>query len=170
MINIVRNLAYFVILILVQILLLNNIHFLRLVTPFLYIYFIIKLPVGYTSVQVTILSFLLGIVIDMLSNTPGMHAAACTLAGFARPFIIQIFMRENLSENLIPSYKTFGYGHFIRIVLLLVTVHHVALFLIESVTLFDPLFLTIRVVAGIATTTVLICAVESFNKESRRND
>jgi rod shape-determining protein MreD len=166
MINIVRNLVYFVVLVLVQVLLLNNIHFLRLVTPFLYIYFIIKLPVGYSSVRVTFLSFLLGIVMDMLSNTPGMHAAACTLAGFARPFIIQAFMREDLSENLIPSYKTFGYGQFIRFTLLFVSLHHAALFLIESTMLFDPLFLAIRVAAGIVVTTLFICVAESFIKES----
>jgi hypothetical protein len=107
---------------------------------------------------------------DMLSNTSGMHAAACTLAGFVRPYIIQIFVREDLPGNLAPSYKVFGYGHFIRFTLLFVSLHHVALFLIESITLFDPLFLTIRVVAGIVMTTLFICAVESFNKESRRND
>ena len=69
MINIVRGLLYFTVFVLIQVLILNNIHFLRLLTPFLYIYFIIKLPVGYSSVLVTFLSFLLGLVIDALSNT-----------------------------------------------------------------------------------------------------
>jgi rod shape-determining protein MreD len=170
MINVAKGLVYFTMLVLVQVLVLNNIHFLRLVTPFLYIYFIIKLPVGYSSVRLTFLSFLLGIVMDMLSNTPGMHAAACTLAGFARPFIIRMFMREDLPENLTPSYKTFGFGHFVRYTLFFVLLHHVSLFLIESLSLFDPLFLAIRTVAGVAMTTVFICAVESFNRESRRNE
>ncbi|MDR2118707.1 MAG: rod shape-determining protein MreD [Tannerellaceae bacterium] len=170
MINVVRGLLYFVILVSVQVLVLNNIHFLRLLTPFLYIYVIIKFPVGYSSVQVTFLSFLLGLIIDILSNTSGMHAAACTLAGFVRPYIIQIFMREDLPENLYPSYKTLGYGNFIRFAFVLVLLHHVSLFLIESLTLFDPLFFTIRVVASIAITTLLICTVEAFNKESRKNE
>jgi rod shape-determining protein MreD len=170
MINTIRSLIYFVALVLTQALVVNNIHFLRLMTPFLYVYFIIKLPVGRSSVQTTFLSFLLGITIDILSNTSGMHAAACTFAGFARPFIIRIFMREDLPENLIPSYKTFGYGGFIRFTLMIVILHHVSLFLIESLTLFDPLFLMIRIVAGIALTTLLICLVEAFNRESRRNE
>ncbi|MDR1556186.1 MAG: rod shape-determining protein MreD [Tannerellaceae bacterium] len=168
MINTIRSLIYFVILVLTQVLVLNNIHFLRLMTPFLYIYFIIKLSVGHSSVQTTFLSFLLGITIDILSNTSGMHAAACTLVGFARPFVIRIFMREDLPENLIPSYKTFGYGGFIRFTLLLVILHHVCLFLLESLSLFDPLFLTIRILAGIILTSLLICMVEAFNRESRR--
>ncbi|MDR2810372.1 MAG: rod shape-determining protein MreD [Tannerellaceae bacterium] len=170
MINIVRGLLYFVVLVLVQVLILNNIHFLRLVTPFLYIYFIIKLPIGYSSVQITFLSFLLGLVIDALSNTSGMHTAACTLIGFVRPYIIQLFMRENLPENLYPSYKTFGYGNFIRFTFVLVLLHHVSLFLIESLTLFDPLFLAIRILAGIVMTTTFICMVEAFNRETRTNE
>jgi rod shape-determining protein MreD len=161
MVNIFRGIVFFIVLVLTQVLILNNIHFLRLITPFLYIYFIIKLPVGYSSVQITILSFILGITIDILSNTPGMHAAACTLAGFSRPYIIKIFMREDLPESSSPSYDTFGIGGFIRFTGTLVILHHTALFLAESLTLFDPLFLAIRIVAGVGMTTLLICIVDA---------
>ncbi len=82
MINLLRGLVYFVVLVLIQALILNNIHFLRIATPFLYLYFIIKMPVGTSRDLVVLFSFLIGLVIDMFSNTPGMHAAACTLAGF----------------------------------------------------------------------------------------
>ena len=79
-------------------------------------------------------------------------------------------MREDLPENLYPSYKTFGYGNFIRFTFVLVLLHHVALFLIETLTLFDPLFLTVRILASITMTTVFICIVEAFNLEARRNE
>ena len=46
MINLLRGLVYFVVLVLIQALILNNIHVLRIATPFLYLYFIIKMPVG----------------------------------------------------------------------------------------------------------------------------
>ena len=39
--NILRGFIYFVVLVLVQVLILNNIHFLRVATPFLYLYFIL---------------------------------------------------------------------------------------------------------------------------------
>jgi rod shape-determining protein MreD len=169
MINIIRGALYFVALVLIQILVLNNIHFLRLVTPFLYVYFIIKLPVGYTPVQVLSLSFLMGIAIDILSNTPGMHAAACTLIGFMRPQMIRLFKREDLPENISPSYNSFGNGGFIRFAIALVGIHHLSLFLIESLALFDILYLSIRVTAGVLTTTFLIIIVETFLKGSRRS-
>lgn len=82
--NLLRGFIYFVVFVLIQVLVLNNIHFLRIATPFLYLYFIIKMPVGSSRTQVVFFSFIAGVVIDTFSNTPGMHAAACTLAGFCR--------------------------------------------------------------------------------------
>lgn len=73
--NLLRGFIYFVVFVLIQVLILNNIHFLRIATPFLYLYFIIKMPVGSSRTQVVFFSFIAGVVIDTFSNTPGMHAA-----------------------------------------------------------------------------------------------
>jgi rod shape-determining protein MreD len=167
--NILRGILYFVVLVLIQILVLNNIHFLRMATPFLYLYFIIKIPVGTSQTKVVFFSFLIGLVIDMFSNTGGMHAAACTLAGLIRQPLINFFMGKELVEGIYPSFRTFGYGGFFRYVLTFVSIHHAALFLIESLTLFDPLFLALRIVASVITTTLLICVIEAFNIESQKS-
>lgn len=167
--NLIRGLLYFVVLVLVQVLILNNIHFLRIATPFLYLYFIIKMPVGSPRDLVVLFSFLIGLAIDLFSNTPGMHAAACTLTGFIREPLIRFYMGKDLPDGIYPSYKTFGYGGFFRYVLSLVLIHHVTLFLIESLTLFDPLFLAIRIGASVITTTLLICTIEAFNIETQKS-
>lgn len=167
--NILRGVFYFVVLVLVQVLVLNNIHFLRVATPFLYIYFIMKMPVGVSRTSLVFFSFLIGLTIDTFSNTPGMHAAACTLAGFVRQPLIQLFMGKDLPEGIYPSYQTFGYGGFFRYALSFVVIHHGALFLIESLTLFDPLFLVIRILSSVATTTLLICTIEAFNLEAQKS-
>ena len=144
--NLLRGFIYFVVFVLIQVLVLNNIHFLRIATPFLYLYFIIKMPVGSSRTQVVFFSFIAGVVIDTFSNTPGMHAAACTLAGFCREPLIRVFMGKDLPEGIYPSYKTF-----------------------ESLTLFDPLFLVVRILSSVVMTTLLICTVEAFNIESQKS-
>lgn len=169
MINLLRGLLYFVVFVLIQVLVLNNIHFLRIATPFLYLYFIIKLPVGMSQAKVVFFSFLAGLAIDMFSNTPGMHAASCTLAGFLRESLIHLYMGKDLPDGIYPSYKTFGYGGFFRYVLTFVIIQHVALFLLESLTFFDPLFLVLRIFASVVMTTLLICTVEAFNIESQKS-
>ena len=96
--NLLRGFIYFVVFVLIQVLVLNNIHFLRIATPFLYLYFIIKMPVGSSRTQVVFFSFIAGVVIDTFSNTPGMHAAACTLAGFCREPLIRPLVSEAFSD------------------------------------------------------------------------
>lgn len=169
MIRIGRGAIYFLICVLVQVLFLNHIHFLRMATPFLYVYFLLKLSVGMSRVNMTLLSFLTGLVIDSFTNTPGMHAAACTLAGFFREPLIHLLMGKDLANGVYPSYKVFGYGGFFRYTLFFVVIHHVALFLIESMSLFDPLFLVLRILGSIVMSTILICIVEAFNMESQKS-
>ena len=103
--NILRGFIYFVVLVLVQVLILNNIHFLRVATPFLYLYFILKMPVGSSRMNVVFFSFLIGLTIDIFSNTPGMHAFACTLVGFIRHLLIQLLMGKDLPEGINPLTK-----------------------------------------------------------------
>jgi rod shape-determining protein MreD len=170
MINLLRGSIYFVVLVLVQVLVLNNIHFLRVATPFLYLYFIIKMPVGVARDITIVSSFLLGLAIDTFSNTAGMHAAATTLVGLLNGPVISFFMGKDLPEGVSPSYKTFGFGGFFRYVLSIVVIHHIVLFMIESFTLFDPLFLAIRIGMSVVATVVLICTIEAFNVEAQESE
>lgn len=161
--NILRGIIYFVVLLLIQVLILNNIQFLRVATPFLYLYFLIKMPVGISKTKMLFFSFLIGLCIDIFSNTPGMHAAACTLVGFAYRMLVQLFMGKDLPEEMVPSFKSFGYPIFFRFTLTFVLIHHITLFSIESFTFFDPLFLILRIVASVVLTTLMICSIEIFN-------
>ena len=166
--NILRSILYFVVFVMFQVLFLNNIHYLRIATPFLYLYCIIKMPIGISRSGVLIFSFITGLIVDMFSNTPGMHAGACTLVGLLREPLIHFLQGEDIADGLYPSYHSFGYAGFIRYVALFVFIHHVTLFLLEALTLFDPLFLLIRVGASVLMTILLICAVELFNFESQK--
>lgn len=167
--NIIRTVIYFLIFVLLQVLVLNNIHYLRVATPFVYLYCLLKMPVGTSRSLILIYSFIIGCTIDMFSNTPGMHAVACSLAGFVRAPLIRFLQGEELPDGIYPSYQTFGSAGFIRYVAFFVAIHHIALFLIEALTLFDPFFLLLRIGASVLTTVLLICVIELFNFESQKS-
>ncbi|MDD4515200.1 rod shape-determining protein MreD [Massilibacteroides sp.] len=164
--NIIRGIAYFVIFVLIQILILNNIHYLRIATPFLYLYFLIKIPVGISRSNLLLISFATGLIIDTFSNTPGMHAAACTFVGFFRSGLIRFFIGKELLEGAYPSYSVFGVGGFLRYVISFVLLHHIVLFLVESLTLFDPIYLILRILSSTLLSVILIAIVEAFNMEA----
>lgn len=167
--SVIRGVIYFIVFVLIQVLILNNVYYLRIATPFLYLYFLLKLPVGVSKSTILILSFLTGLTIDVFSNTPGMHAAACTFVGFYRAAMIRFLIGKDLVEGVFPSYAVFGVPGFLRYTFLFVFLHQVVLFLVESLTLFDPLFLAIRILSSTLLSVILIAIVEAFNMEAVKN-
>ena len=168
--SIFKIIVYFLFYVALQVLILNNIHLFRIATPLLYLYVIVKIPTNITRSPAIILSFILGIVMDIFSNTLGMHAAACVLAGMFRDPIMYSFSEKELLENVTPSYQTLGVGSFMRYVFVLVSLHHLALFSIESISLFNPVLLFIRIGASVILTSLLIFIVEAFNIERKSGE
>jgi rod shape-determining protein MreD len=159
-----RVTVYFVVFVLLQMLVMNNIHLFRIVTPFIYIYVILKLPVDMARSSVIFISFLLGLVVDVFSNTFGLHAAACSFIGFMRmPLLERLVDMRDLPEESVPSYRLFGYARFIRYALILVALHHIVLFVVEAFSFFQPLSMIIRMVSSISFSSLLILMMEAFN-------
>ena len=151
----------FMLLILLQVMLLNRIDLFGVATPVLYLYFLLKLPVGRNRFYVIISGFLLGLIIDIFLNTPGMNAAATTIvAAFRRPIISLFFSRVEYDE-FVPGMYTAA-GAFIRFTIFTVLLHLTLLFFIESFTLFNLVNTLLRIVTSSLVSVVLILALDSL--------
>lgn len=129
----VRNIVLFVVLVLFQAGVLNQVQLGGFINPYLYILFVILLPVGTPGWLVLMLSFGMGISIDMFSNSPGIHTSATVFAGFMRTFLLASLMsRETVEPTDIPNIRLFGTGWFLKYSLMMVVIHHVFLFLVEA--------------------------------------
>ena len=96
-----KNSIRFIILVLLQVLVLNHINFLGYINPYLYILFIILYPVKNSRSLFIFLSFLLGISVDLFSDSGGVHAAASVTLAFIRP----AFLKSMFAELGIRSIK-----------------------------------------------------------------
>ena len=131
--DVAGNILRFFFLILFQVLILNNIQLSGYLNPFLYVLFILMLPFRTPNWLVLVLSFLMGISIDMFSDTGGMHAAASVFMAFVRePVLRLVAPREGYDVNQRPTVQQFGFGWFITYAGLLVFVHHLFLFYMEA--------------------------------------
>ena len=147
----------FVVLVFVQVLFLNNIQFSGYVNPFLYVLFILLLPFDTPRYLMLILAFMLGLVVDVFGNTPGIHASACTFMGFLRPGVIgMITSRESIDVTEQPRIRYMGFGWFFRCSLILVAAHHLFLFFIEVFTLQGFFYTLIRSFFSTIFTIILI--------------
>jgi len=121
----------FVVIVLIQIVLMNNIQFSGFINPYFYILFIILLPINIPRYLLLLLGFLLGITIDIFSNTPGIHASATVFIAFLRPFIINSYNLDDQEKMMIPSISNIGVKWFIKYLVIMIIAHHFFLFYIE---------------------------------------
>lgn len=133
MIGLVLNNTFrFIALILLQVLVLNNVQLHGTINPQFYILFILLLPIEIPTWALLLLSFGLGLSIDLFTDTLGMHAAACTFAGFIRPSVIGLLTPRGGYENQpVPRVKELGIKWFATYVTLIIVGHHLMLFYVE---------------------------------------
>ena len=162
MLIVLQNIFRFAILVLFQVLVLNNIQFLGYINPYLYILFILTLPVQMPRWFVLLLAFALGLTIDAFSNTMGMHAFATVLVAFLRNGIIKLFTAIEEGNNPIPSFHTFGVGAYIKYMVTIVIIHHTTLFLLESFTFAHFWILSAKIILSSLVTILLILGIQSI--------
>ena len=166
MINkILRFSLIFVLLILLQILLFNNIQFSGYVNPYVYLMFILILPVEIPSWLLLLLSFSTGLVVDFFSGSQGMHTFATVLAGFVRPYILRIIApRDGYEPGSAPSMLIYGFRWFLTYTLLFVLVHHTALFFVEVFRFTDFFRTILRVLLSSLFSVTFIVIFEYYRK------
>ncbi|MBD1366722.1 rod shape-determining protein MreD [Mucilaginibacter sp. ZT4R22] len=129
---ILMNLVRFIMLIFLQVFLLKNVALYDLSTPYLYILFILLLPFETPNIVLFILSFLVGLTIDMFYDTPGLHAAACTVLALVRVMFISITVQKDGFDNEPePTLSIMGFRWFFTYALVLTLFHHFFLFNLE---------------------------------------
>ena len=123
----------FVVLVLLQVLVVNYVRLGGYVHPYVYLIFIMLLPVNIPNWQLLLAGFGTGLCIDLFLGTPGLHAGATTLMAFCRPAIIRLVSGNLKFDNVQePNLNQLGGTWFFRYALCMVSVHHFFLFLLES--------------------------------------
>lgn len=155
--SVVRYTGAFILLIALQLLIFNNIQFSGYVNPYVYVMFILILPVAIPSWIVLLLSFLTGFVIDVFSGTMGVHTFATVMAGFVRPWVLSLNVTTEASEaDMSPSSYKSGLRWFLIYTLTVVLIHHLALFYIELFSLRNFFHTLLRVLLSTVATTFFI--------------
>lgn len=164
MILFLQNAVRFILLIVVQIFVLNNIGFLSYVNPYIYILFIFLLPVRFPRWISLFLAFALGLTIDSFSNTLGIHAFSTVLIAFLRNPVIKIYASIEEGANPVPSFYTFGVSAFIKYVITLVIIHHTSLYFLEIFNFANVGQTFFRIIINSIVSSLIILGLQSFKK------
>ncbi|HNQ68272.1 MAG TPA: hypothetical protein PKN32_07830 [Bacteroidales bacterium] len=129
----IKYILLFIVSVLSQTLVFDNIYFSSYINIFIYILFLLLLPIETNKFVVLGLSFILGLSIDIFNSTPGIHASATVLIGYLRPAILRLYApREGYEPNKFPSIKNHGLNWFIKYSISIILIHHIFLFFVDA--------------------------------------
>lgn len=150
-----------IILILAQVIVFNHVCLWNIAVPFVFLYTIFRLPVSLILDASFTICFLLGLTIDIFSDTQGMYALACTLLGGMRRMVLRLyFSRDDELTDAYPSASTLGFEVYFKYTVTLTFIFCTLIFIIESINVYSFGFMLMRIIASTILTEALILGID----------
>ena len=147
-----------------QVLVLNQVHIAGYAAPMIFPLIIINWKRGASRIASLITAFVVGLVCDMFTNTPGIAAASLTLLAFIQPSLLELFIQSDNEEEIVPSYGSMGVSAYMKYALLAVLIHNAAYFILEFFTLFDLAVLGMNYGISTLLSLIIVLVVQSLRK------
>jgi hypothetical protein len=131
-IGIPQIVAFFVYL-LYQVMILQNVVLFHTAFCFLYVAYLLLLPVETNPLTLMGIGFVMGFAVDMFYESIGLHAFACVFVMYVRNYwLSSITPQGGYDSNVTPSMALGGFQWFVVYALPLVFLHHLILFYMEA--------------------------------------
>jgi len=159
--TVIKLVLTFVIYLVLQIVVLRNFVFFDVAFCFVYIACILLLPDEIDPIWVILISFLIGLLVDIFYNTAGVHASASVMIGYLRGYIIKfLFPTKGVENEITISLKDMGGERFVRYVAILTIIHHSMLFFVEAGGFQFFLITVLKIICSVIFTTFLIIILQ----------
>lgn len=124
----------FLIFMVLQVLVFKNFVLFEVGFSFVYLICLLLLPIEFGFLSVMFLAFGTGLIVDIFSNSLGIHASACVVLAFVRPFWLKVITPRsgNYEVNVLPTVHSYGASWFISYAFPLLLIHNIVFFFIEA--------------------------------------
>ncbi|RRQ50517.1 rod shape-determining protein MreD [Maribacter algicola] len=160
------NVLRFVLLILVQVLVFNRLNFFGYINPMVYVLFLYWYPIKKNRTTFILICFLLGLLIDIFSDTLALNAAATVTIAYLRPSIMRFVFGVNYEFQSFKLNSSTKAQQFTFLALLIVT-HHVIYFTLEIFS-FANVLLIFKKSITIGAASILLCLLFSSLFSTRK--
>lgn len=170
--DLIKTFIASVILVLLQLFFFKNLVLFEVAFCFIYVLAIIRLPGEFGTGYVMLASFFIGLTVDIYYNTAGVHSSACTLIGYLRKNLLKYFFPTKGIDNEIQvTLKDLGLQRYFVYIIIMVTFHHIVLFMMEVGGFSHFLNTLLKIGSSIVftTTMVLLTSALATGISSRQN-
>lgn len=130
-INYIRQLIYFAVFVLIQLPMLYKAVLFNQAFSFFYLGFLLMLPYGMSRSIGMFIAFFTGLLIDVFSSTPGLHASACIFIVFVKDYWF-LFSIGDPEDEINMSWSNLGLWGLFRYQFPLILTHHLIIFTVEN--------------------------------------
>ncbi|UKN00683.1 hypothetical protein K6119_13180 [Paracrocinitomix mangrovi] len=130
--SLLKYILIFVLIVLIQGLVVNNIQLNEYFVPMIYPLMILMLPFNMNAILSMLVGLLLGLSVDAFSNTFGLHASAGILLGYVRPTLLNYIQpKEGYENSLLPTIPDMGLPWYLLYTSVMLLIHHLWIFSVE---------------------------------------
>ena len=109
-------------------------------------------------------AFLMGLTIDTFSNTPGVASASLTLIAALQPYVLQLFIPRDSSDNFQAGMDTLSIPQYTWYAAILTLTYSVVFFSLEMFSFFNVLEWLLCIGGSSLLTLILILVVENVRR------
>jgi len=132
--NWLRYIGILVLLLFLQVFVLDNLHWLGLVHPFVYLWAFMMLPIELPRWLQMVIGAAIGMIMDLFTHAPGIHMAGCVMVAYLRPLMVAGFVQDIDRMKGAIIINVIGMGNYLRLLAVLIVVHHTIVFMLEAFT------------------------------------
>lgn len=152
--------GYVLLIMFLQIFLCNYISLWGYATPLLGVMVLFCTPLNAGRKGNMLFAFIIGLILDVFSNTPGVTAGAMTATAFLQFPLMNSIVPKDATEDALPSISLLGKYKYFSYIAILMAIHHIVYFALEAFSFFNPFNLLMRFLATYAVSLLLAWSVE----------
>lgn len=159
--EILQFLILFVVVVTLQVLICNHIALFNVAVPIIFIYLIIRLPIALGRGWLFTIAFILGLTVDIFSDTPGVNALAATiLSALKRPAYFAYVPRDDKTKDTIPSISSLGVPSYCKYLVTMVGIYCLTVFTIEYFNFADVKEIVVLAASSTVLTFLILLATD----------
>ena len=157
----IKYILQFFLFVALQILLLDNLVLFGTGFCFIYVAFLLFLPLGINRLWLLLLGFLVGFAVDMFYDTVGIHAAASVLLAFLRPHVLNLLTpRDGYDTSDSVNIHVMGWRWFLAYSFTLILCHHAAVFFLETINFQAALYTLSKILFSTLFTSIVMVILQ----------
>ena len=165
----IKFVIHFLILLLIQLTILDNVQLHSYMYINIYILIIYILPYRLRNATILFFGFFLGLFIDLANNTMGIHAAATTLIAYIRPRLLMLTSNREQIDDIQGKQKISDFGWFFKYILISTAVFNVVLILGEAFSIQNFIITLLRIICSTVASIFFILLYYFIALKKKRN-